>query len=97
MKRVEPESIGDVLRRTIEEQNMTSRLRETRAIELWPRIVGPHIAACASRPVVKNRIMTIGIPAAPLRHDLMMSRSQIIDIINQTLKAEVIADIRFTS
>ena len=36
MKRQNEESLGDVLRRTIEENGMTARLDETRAASLWP-------------------------------------------------------------
>ena len=51
MKRQNEESLGDVLRRTIEENGMTARLDETRAASLWPGIVGPAIAAASSRPM----------------------------------------------
>lgn len=97
MKRLEPESIGDVLRQTLEERNMTRRLLETRACALWPRIVGPEMAALCSRPAVRNGVMTVGVPAAPLRNELAMSRSSLIGIINETLRSEVITDIRFIS
>lgn len=43
MKRQNEESLGDVLRRTIEENGMTARLDETRAASLWPGIVGPRL------------------------------------------------------
>lgn len=97
MKRTEAESVGDVLRRAIEDANMSQKLAETRACALWPRIVGPDIAARTSAPSVKNALMTVSVPNAALRHELLMTRSSIVKIINDTLNADVISDIRFIS
>ncbi len=87
MKRQNEESLGDVLRRTIEENGMTARLDETRAASLWPGIVGPAM--------VKDGMMTVRVVSAPLRQELTMNRSHLIEIINRTLGRNVISDIRF--
>lgn len=97
MKRVEAESVGDVLRRAIEEENLTEKLLETRACALWPRVVGQYIAARSSKPAMRRGIMTVAVSAASLRNDLDMSRSSIIKIINSTLGRDVVRDIRFIS
>lgn len=96
MKRTEVQSIGDVLRLTVQECNMTSRLNELKAIELWKPIVGAHIASRCGRPSVKNGLMTIPVNAGALRHELTMNRSAIVRLINNQLGKEVIHDIRFT-
>jgi predicted nucleic acid-binding Zn ribbon protein len=97
MKRIDPESAGDVLRKLLEEENMISRLEEYKAIDLWPRIVGLQLSRQTSRPTVKAGVMTIGVPAAPLRQELAMNRSQLVELINKALGKEVIKDIRFVS
>lgn len=95
MKRHEAESIGDVLRQTLQEQGLTERLYETKAIGLWPTIVGAEIAAVTSRPSVFNGVMTIHVRTAPLRHELNMSRTTLIGLINKTLGREVIKELYF--
>lgn len=95
MKRVEPESVGDVLRQTLQSQGMTDRLYETRAIALWPTIVGEEIAAMTSRPSVFNGVMTIHVRTAPLKQELNMSRSGLIRIINDMLGRETIKELYF--
>lgn len=49
MRRNEVQSIGDVLRLTIQECNMTARLDEQKAIGLWKPVVGDHIARLCGR------------------------------------------------
>ncbi|MBD5223106.1 MAG: DUF721 domain-containing protein [Bacteroidales bacterium] len=95
MKRTDPEKIGDVLRQTLSNSGLTDRLYETRAINLWPSVVGEEIAALSSRPMIFKRIMTVYVRNAALRQELNMSRSSLVKIINETLGREVITDIRF--
>ncbi len=96
MKRVNAESLGDVLRRAIEEANLADTLEEYRACALWPEIVGPDIAARTGKPYIIRGVMSVSVKAAPLRHELMMSRSQLIRCLNAPFKRTVVRDIRFT-
>ena len=95
MKRLEPESVGDVLRQTLQQQGMTDRIYETRAINVWPAIVGEEIAALTSRPMIFKGVMTVHVRTASLRQELNMNRSMLKRIINETLQREVVADLRF--
>lgn len=95
MKRLEPESVGDVLRQALTDRGLDDRLFETRAINLWPAIIGEEIAAMTARPIVLKGIMTIYVQNASLRQELNMSRSKICNIINTTLGRQVISEVRF--
>lgn len=97
MKRIEPQSIGDVLRLTIQESEMAGKLDERRAIELWAPLVGDYMARQCGRPTVRNGVMTVSVPGAPLRNELTMSRSILIRLINEKLGKQVIKEIRFIS
>lgn len=95
MKRTDPESIGDVLRMVIEENNMTDRLYERKAVALWPEIVGDVWAQRMSRPRVMAGVMVVYVDSAALRQELNMCRSQLTALINKRLGREVIKEIRF--
>lgn len=95
MKRLEPESIGDVLRQTLQQQGMTDRLYEAKAIAIWPQIVGKQIADYCGKPVVFNGLMTVYVRSAALRQELTMMRSALIRLINEQLERDVIHEIRF--
>ena len=97
MKRLDAEELGDVLRRAIEEQNMTQKLLETRACAMLPDILGRPLADMCGAPTVRAGVMYVPVPNASLRSDLMMNRSRLLGIINKTLRRDVVTDIRFTS
>jgi len=95
MKRLEPESVGDVLRQALQQQGMTDRLYEAKAVAAWPEVVGENIAACCGRPYVNKGLMTVYVRSASLRQELTMSRSILIRLLNEAAAHEAIKEIRF--
>ncbi len=95
MKRLDPETVGDVLRQALSDQGLTDRLYETRAIALWPAIVGEDIAAMTGRPVVYRGLMTVYVRNASLRNELNMSRSTLCRLINEALGRQTLTELRF--
>ena len=97
MKRYEPESLGDLLRQAIEDSLTAPKLDEIESINAWPRVIGADLARRASKPYMKNGVMTIRIQAAPLRHELNMMRSAIAAAINRETGKDTVKELRFTS
>lgn len=97
MERFQTLSVGDVLRMTFQENCMQEQLDQLKAAELWPQIVGAHLASRCSRPKVKDGILSIGVSSTSLRHELSMNRSSLINEINRHFNKTVISDIRFVA
>ena len=96
MERKEAESLADVLRQAIEENQSAFRFDEMEAINAWPRVIGHDMAKRTMRPYIKNGRMTIRVPSPPLRQELNMMRSAIAKAINAEVGKEVVTDLRFT-
>lgn len=95
MQKIDAQSIGDVLRQTIQECNMSAKLDEQRAISLWRTYVGDGIADRCGHPSVSNGVMCVAVRSAVLRHEMTMNRSSLIKLINEHLEKNVIKEIRF--
>ena len=95
MKRTEACSLGDLLRQAIEENQSAFRFDEINAIKAWPKVVGSAVASKCMRPFIKDGVMSIRVPAAPLRHELNMMRSQIAQAINSEIEKEIVKELRF--
>lgn len=95
MKRIEPQSIAEILDQVKKEQNMEGKLLEMRALEIWDEVVGSSISALTVCKDIRNGEMRLRIASAPLRHEIMMSKPKIMDKINRRLGKEVVKDIRF--
>lgn len=97
MERKIPQSVGDVLRTLLDETSLQGRMDELKAADLWPSVVGSQIASQCGKPVVRNGIMSIGIPNASLRNELHFNRSRMIAIINDMIGKKIIQEIKFVS
>lgn len=95
MQKIYEQTIGDVLRQTLQECNMTAGLDEQRAIGVWRAMAGDELAGRCGRPSVAKGVMTVQVAAAPLRQELNMNRTKFIKYINDALGKTVIHDIRF--
>lgn len=96
MRRTSFETVGDVLRKIIDEANLGNKLDELRAAEIWPGIIGPDLASRCMKPCVNKGIMTIRVNDAALRNELNMHRSAIMRTINTRLGRDVLSDLRFS-
>lgn len=97
MERSESQSIGDILRLAFQDNCMQDRLDECKAVEFWHMVIGEANAKECRRPYVRDGVMTVGIPNASLRNELLMNRSLIRRSINDMIGKETITEIRFIS
>ncbi len=95
MKRVEAKSVGEIINEVLRHEHLKTKLDEHRAIAIWPEVVGPGINRYTVSRTVKDGVMHVKISSAPLRNQLMMSRSALIKQINDFLGGDVIKEIIF--
>ena len=97
MQRYAPQSVGDVLRDLLEQTSLQNRMDELKAADMWKHVAGESISKLTGNPVVKNGVMSIGVPNASLRNELHMNRSRLREIINRNIGKEIITEIKFTT
>ena len=95
MKRTEAQTIGQIVQNFLHEEHLDARLDELRASTLWPQVVGYGINRYTAARTVADGVMTVHITSAPLRNELMLMRSSIIQRINDALGRDVIHEIVF--
>ena len=93
MKRTHPQSVAEIISNLLRKENLEQQWDEHRVLNIWPEIVGPGI----NRYTVNrsNGILTVWLSSAPLRNELMLSRSLLAKRINQAVGKDIIRDIIF--
>lgn len=99
MKRTEPQLISEVLRQALDNATYRGKLAQRRLIEAWPAVIGRHIASHTGGLTIRRGVLTVRVDAAPLRQELYMLRSALVEALNKAADADTdtITDIRFTS
>jgi predicted nucleic acid-binding Zn ribbon protein len=87
------QTIGNCIQQFFEQKGKISMFLEKKAIELWAEIVGEFIAKQTTKVSTKKGVLYVDIPNAALRFEIINSRTQIMDKINEKLGGDVIKGI----
>ena len=93
MKQKEPQLLSAILGEVLKQQNLDTKINETRLLEAWEKIMGKSINAYTKGKYVKDKTLFVHVTSAALRNDLMMSRHKLRDRLNAEVGAKVITDI----
>lgn len=88
-------SIAELLPEFLRKEGLETPLQQKRLIMSWDSVVGENIAAYCGDKFIKNQTLYVKIENAALRADLTMSRATLVNLLNEQVGAQVIADIRF--
>ena len=95
MKRTEAIQVGDIIKQCLESENLETQFDERCISYAWPDVVGSGINSYTMERYVKNGVLFVRISSAPLRNELMMNRSVLVQRLNDAVGKPVINDIRF--
>jgi predicted nucleic acid-binding Zn ribbon protein len=96
MKRQNAQTLGDAIRLYLGEQRTFNRkLLENRVVNSWGELMGSAVASYTSKVEIRRQKLYVTLTSSVLRHNLMLSRQELIHKINEHIGSEVITDIVF--
>ncbi len=95
MKKTDPIRLGDFVDHVLSQAGISDRLDEHRLCALWPEIVGPGINRYTVRRFVDRGVLHVYLTSAPLKNELMFTRSSLVKALNDACGRQVISDIMF--
>jgi len=91
----EPTSLKEAMQDLFKQYQLDGKLREKRLLQSWARIMGNTIAKRTSKVFIKDKILFVYLSSASLRNEMTMSKSKVMDLIEQESGKGVIEDILF--
>ncbi len=79
----------------LETYRIDQKYSETELISSWERLMGKPIASRTSQLFVHKKILYVKLSSAPLKHELNLSKSKVIEIIRREFNDQIIDDIVF--
>lgn len=95
MKKSNEILLKDAIAAFLKENNLESKLNETRLIGAWEEVTGKLVARHTNQMFVKDRVLFVKVDSAALREELSYQRSKLIKKLNKAAGIEAIDDIRF--
>lgn len=96
MKRVNAQSIGEILREFFTQNpEIGRRLDEVRLVHAWREMLGPGVSQATREAYVRGATLHVVLDSAVLRSELMMWRDRLVRTLNERVGTDVIREIRF--
>jgi predicted nucleic acid-binding Zn ribbon protein len=95
MAKKQPLALEAALHTLVEDLGLAKKLREYDVITLWSRIVGEQISRVATAQRIEDGILFVSVSSASWRAELSMRRNEIMGKINETMRKQVVREIRF--
>ena len=75
--------------------HIDGKFQETQLISSWETLMGKAIAKRTRKIYIKNKKMFVELTSAPLKQELNMSKSKVMELFNNKFNKNVIEEIVF--
>jgi predicted nucleic acid-binding Zn ribbon protein len=94
-RRSETSNLGDAIDALLKAYRLENRYRVAGVVGSWEKVMGEMIARYTKKIFIKDRTLFVEIISAPLKNELLMSKKQIIKLLNEEAKANLIEEVIF--
>lgn len=94
-RKSETATLKECIDELLDAYRLRGKFNETHILNSWERIMGKPIASRTTQLTIRDQKMYIQLNSAPLKHELNMSKSKIIQLLNDDLGVELIREIIF--
>ncbi|MCB2380144.1 DUF721 domain-containing protein [Hymenobacter sp. BT635] len=71
------------------------KLNETMVVSSWERIMGKAVALKTQEVYISQGKLFVRLSSAPLKHELVMAKTRVLDLINAEVGEKVIKEVVF--
>lgn len=96
MKKTNEILLKDAISAFLKDNNLDTKLDETRIISAWEGVVGKLISRHTNQMYIKDRTLFVRVDSAALREELSYQRSKLVKKLNQAAGVEAIDDLKFS-
>jgi len=90
-------SNSDIFKKSFEaflaSNNLTSKYKEAQVLNNWGNIVGITIAKSTKKVEIRNGTLYIHVNSSIIRNELLMLKSNIIDVVNSKANMQIINNV----
>lgn len=88
-------TMKDAINALLDTYKLRGKLNEAHIVNSWERLMGRPIASRTKQVFLKDRKLYVELNSAPLKNELAMSRSKIVEIFNRDLEEKAIEEVIF--
>jgi hypothetical protein len=94
-RKAEISPLKEAIDEMLKAYKISGKVNETQIIESWEKLMGRSIASRTTDLKIRYKKLYVTLNSAPLRQELAMSKSKLIELLNKDFKEKVIEDVVF--
>jgi predicted nucleic acid-binding Zn ribbon protein len=88
-------SIRDAIDAMMDSYRIKGKFDENKLIGSWGKLMGDPIARRTEKLFIKNHVLYVKLNSAPLRQELTIAKSKVLEIIHRNFDSELVEDVKF--
>ena len=94
-RRADIQPIGESLKALMKAYRLDGKLSEVNIVQSWERIMGKPIALKTQELYFRDHKLFVRLTSAPLKHELNMSKSKVLELLNREAGEGTVVDVVF--
>ena len=94
-RRSDTSSLKDAINSMMESYKIKGKFDANRLIGSWESLMGAPIAKRTEKIFIKERVLFVKLNSAPLRQELTIAKSKVLEIIHRNFDKELVNDVKF--
>jgi|SRR5690606_3188754 len=90
-----PSPLKDIFEDLLQAYSLKDRFIERKVISSWGELMGNTVSKRTSGLSVSDKILYVKLSSGPIKKELMMNKSKVLQLIGENFGKEVIKDIVF--
>ncbi|MDF7812425.1 DUF721 domain-containing protein [Hymenobacter sp. YC55] len=88
-------SLKDSIKSLLKAYRLQGKLNEVTVVASWERVMGKAVALKTKEVYVSNGKLFVRLTSAPLKHELVMAKTRVMELINSEVGEAVIKEVVF--
>lgn len=93
MRRSNTQSIAEVLKAFVKENNFDKKLKEVDIVQSWEELLGKTIAHYTKNVTLKNGVLQVEVSSAVVKNELFLLRDEILRKLNENAGENLVSKI----
>jgi len=88
-------TLKDAIESMMESYKIKGKFDENKLIGSWGTLMGAPIAKRTEKIFVKEKVLFVKLNSAPLRQELTIAKSKVLEIIHRNFDKDLVTDVKF--
>ena len=94
-RKADTQPIKEGIQELLKAYRLQGKITQTRVIEGWEKIMGKGIALKTKDMYFQDRKLFVTLTSASLKHELNMSKTKVLELINQEIGQDFLQEVVF--